>query len=151
MAGEARRPGTVMQQFPADPDPGQGPLAEILNQYLRAQGRPPGSGGGGRPPFPSSDPAGQGLGMQGLAPSAVPRGATAASGTDWAAMAQQYGPGIVGIIQAFMRRGSGGAGDGVVPPEVQQMLQEHLRRMQATGPLFDQLTTQAQAGLPRTS
>ena len=141
--GEVRRPGTVMQDFGTEPEVGRGPLGEILDMYVRSRGQP-GSGSGGGVPINGPSPT---------YPSGAPGGAPppTAGSPGWAAMAQQYGPGIVGIITALMRRNGQGGSDGLVPPEVQQMLQEHMRRMQATGPLFDQLTTQAQAGLPRTS
>lgn len=102
------------------------------------------------PPTPPTTAAGgQGLGMQGLPP--APQSGVGASGTNWAGIAQQYGPGIANLIMALARRNNGQGGAGTTPPEVQQMLAEHMRRMQATGPLYDRLTQQAMAGLPRTS
>jgi hypothetical protein len=63
----------------------------------------------------------------------------------------EYGPLVALLIRALTGGMSGGGGDQNVPPELQQMLAEATRRMQATGPLFDQLNAHAKAGLPRQS
>lgn len=128
--------------------------AGLLNDLMAAGGATGAGAGGVLPSTPIGTGAVQGLGNLGAVGGGVGAGAGAAAAAggggilDTLLKLAPVGAGLVGKLASGGFGGGNSGPGGQMSPELQQLLQLSMQRMQSQEPLFQAVTKQALGGLP---